>query len=472
MKLTRENLTKKFPKVEHLLSKELSDEYEFSIKEAVEMFEVGEDAEVDETIDLFLKLANEELENANEEPETTPQETQPKATKAPKAPKQPKAKKAEPVDNTKLVKTISADVAVAKSYVNLHNKKKTYKQLLSVYTKLNKAVVSGAVDSNKFTELLKQMQKSLGTALASMKKSETVEVTVDNFEEYKELATSEKKFIGVSLLARYINLVNTKDGANKKTRAKNLLVAMKSAKDKKKIESQYTKHINTCINNLEDENYKPIEVPFNLNGLGTIGEISSEILESCYNGLGGIVTANQLDNIDFETMPIPEQYRKMIGKASTNASIMLYGNPGGGKTSFVIDFAKNYAEMGKRVLLISKEEGINQTMQEKLRRYNAVGNRAYDNIFITDDIPTTIENYDIVIFDSVQSLQLEPEDLEKWQSLKAMKIYIFQCTKDGHFRGSKEYEHIIDCVLKADNGVITSTGCKNRFGGNGSFKIY
>jgi predicted ATP-dependent serine protease len=56
--------------------------------------------------------------------------------------------------------------------------------------------------------------------------------------------------------------------------------------------------------------------------------------------------------------------------------------------------------------------------------------------------------------------------------MNALRIYIFQVTKDGRFRGTNEFEHLVDCVLKAENGTITSKGCKNRFGGNGSVKVF
>lgn len=178
--------------------------------------------------------------------------------------------------------------------------------------------------------------------------------------------------------------------------------------------------------------------------------------------------ADELCSLNFPIAFIPYEMSKMIGNASPNGSIMIYGAPGGGKTSFVIQFAKLCAIADEDVLIISKEEGVNPTMKEKLIRFGA----NYPNIHIANDIPDNISSYHKVIFDSVQALQLEPSDLEKYIPFDTLKIYVFQSTKSGSYRGAREYEHIVDCVLKAEDGVVTSEGCKNRFGGRGSYKVY
>lgn len=385
-----------------------------------------------------------------------------------------KVNKSEIEDNATLVKTISKEVELFKSYANLNGKKVTYKQLFSLHTKLGKAIITGALDSATYQELLQAMHAKLGKAISSMKKNESVNITVENAEKYKEIGASEKLFVGVTLIKRYISLANmlNLDANKKETRRKNLLKAVNKALDDKNVEKQYIDYVKTIKKNLEDKNIDPITIDLSLSGIcGLAGEICDEILCGCNgcNGLGSIVSATELAAMNFDTVKIPAEYKKMIGNASRNGSIMLYGMAGGGKTSFSINFAKKCAELGQKVLIISKEEGINQTMQEKLARFNAVN----PNIFITDNIPTNTKNYDVVIFDSVQSLGLEPSDLEKHQkNLDALRIYIFQVTKDGKFRGANEFEHLVDCVLKAENGVITSSGCKNRFGGNGSVRVF
>ena len=398
-----------------------------------------------------------------------------KKVSAPKAKKAPKPK---PADNATLVKSISDEVSLFKSYARLHGKKATYRNLLSLHTKLGKAIVSGAIDSPRYRDMTAEMHEKVGAALAKMKKNETVNVNIDNVEKYREIGSSEKLFVGVTLIKRYISLANRigMDSSDREKQRKSLLEAVNKALADKKVEKAYVGLVSQVAEYLEDKSIRPLDVPLDgLSGLsGLSGEICSDIMSGCDEGgacgLGSIVSATELAKINFATVEIPQENREMIGTASRNGSIMLYGMPGGGKTSFSIGFAKRCAEMGQKVLIISKEEGINQTMQEKLRRFDAV----HPNIFITDNVPgDAMNDYDVVIFDSVQSLRLEPSDLEKHQkSMNALRIYIFQVTKDGRFRGTNEFEHLVDCVLRAENGTITSSGCKNRFGGNGSVKVF
>lgn len=396
----------------------------------------------------------------------------PKKEPKPKAKKEPKPK---PTDNAELVKSISDEVSLFKSYARLDGKKATYRNLLSLHSKLARAIVSGAIDSPRYREMTAAMHEKVGAALAKMKKTDTVFVNVENVEKYREIGNSEKLFVGVTLIKRYISLANRigMDSSDREKQRKNLLEAVNKALADKKVEKAYVSLVSQVAEYLEDKSIRPLDIP--LNGLselsGLSGEICNDIMSGCDGacGLGSIVSATDLAKINFDTVKIPQEYQKMIGKASRNGSIMLYGMAGGGKTSFSINFAKRCAEMGQKVLIISKEEGINQTMQEKLRRFDAVN----PNIFVTENIPTDTKDYDVVIFDSVQSLGLEPSDLEKHQkNLDALRIYIFQVTKDGRFRGANEFEHLVDCVLKANNGTITSSGCKNRFGGNDSVRVF
>lgn len=484
-KITIENLASEYENYKNLIKNE---EVRSAVREAIDdLLEFyGQDADITKAVDAAVEMVNMEIEEydshnskkeeSKPEPkpkaEPKPQKETPKKEPKPKAKKEPKPK---PTDNAELVKSISDEVSLFKSYARLHGKKATYRNLLSLHTKLGKAIVSGAIDSPRYREMTAEMHEKVGAALAKMKKNETVNVNIDNVEKYREIGSSEKLFVGVTLIKRYISLANRigMDSSDREKQRKSLLEAVNKALADKKVEKAYVGLVSQVAEYLEDKSIRPLDVPlaglFGLSGLS--GEICNDIMSGCDGacGLGSIVSATDLAKINFDTVKIPQEYQKMIGKASRNGSIMLYGMAGGGKTSFSINFAKRCAEMGQKVLIISKEEGINQTMQEKLRRFDAVN----PNIFVTENIPTDTKDYDVVIFDSVQSLGLEPADLEKHQkNLDALRIYIFQVTKDGRFRGANEFEHLVDCVLRAENGTITSSGCKNRFGGNGSVKVF
>ncbi len=79
-----------------------------------------------------------------------------------------------------------------------------------------------------------------------------------------------------------------------------------------------------------------------------------------------------------------------------------------------------------------------------------------------DGTPAHLDRFDVVFTDSVNTLGLEPEQLRKYPKSTAF-VYIFQTTKEGLFRGSQEFMHDVDTVIKVTN--MTAVAEKNRFGG-------
>ena len=61
--------------------------------------------------------------------------------------------------------------------------------------------------------------------------------------------------------------------------------------------------------------------------------------------------------------------------------------------------------------------------------------------------------YKFVVVDSVNHINISPEDLRKLRGLHPFKgfICILQSTKSGDFKGSNEYEHDADVSIKIDN---------------------
>jgi predicted ATP-dependent serine protease len=49
-------------------------------------------------------------------------------------------------------------------------------------------------------------------------------------------------------------------------------------------------------------------------------------------------------------------------------------------------------------------------------------------------------------------------------------IYICQTTKEGQYRGSREFEHFADVVIRVEQGVARAE--KNRFGGRTELNIF
>jgi hypothetical protein len=136
----------------------------------------------------------------------------------------------------------------------------------------------------------------------------------------------------------------------------------------------------------------------------------------------------------------------------------------------MIEFAQYLAnEKLKRVLFVSKEEGLNHTLKDKFFRMNAFS----PNIFISESIPADLSLYDYVFFDSVNQLQLSIEDVAelKKKNPNVSFMLIFQATVDGSYRGTKDFEHLVDVSVNINDQGYASAQ-KTRFGGNGTINVF
>ena len=493
-----ENFKELYPKVEKHINessrldvnpstKDLFDQY-YADKEFIE----SEAPEIVTSLQEFLAVWNKQIE-ANTKAAEKPKTEKPKETPKPKAEKPAKKEKKEAEPFTgEYVTEIAPAITILKSYLNMNGKTVEYKQLVSLRKRMNEAIITGKLDaSGTLRDIFMRCYASID--IDGMKPSQQIKMELSHPDKIKEVVDGEKLYTAVELVKKYQNLVarhsrGEKD-LNDTTAAKQIRKLLASLGD------NHSPVVETIRQNMATFALKPLTLTANdvkaqlglSGGLGSIPvlalKIIAEILgeywdklkakfhKSGTDGLGdnNVVSAAEIDTMSFETVKLPKKYNQLLGNVSKGASIMVYGKPGSGKSSFAIDLAKEFAAQGDKVLIVSKEEGVNQTMQEKLRRYNATS----PNIFVADDQLDDYSGYDLVIFDSVQSLQLEPSDIENnISAIDAMKVYIFQVTKEGMFRGANEFMHLVDCVVTASNGTVTTEGCKNRFGGCGTIKVY
>ena len=69
-------------------------------------------------------------------------------------------------------------------------------------------------------------------------------------------------------------------------------------------------------------------------------------------------------------------------------------------------------------------------------------------------------NYQFVVIDSINFINLEPEDVEvlKAENPGTAFITIQQATKGGQFRGSQQFAHNCDIIIEVIEGVAYHTG--------------
>ncbi len=160
------------------------------------------------------------------------------------------------------------------------------------------------------------------------------------------------------------------------------------------------------------------------------------------------------------------KYSKYFGKVAHNFDLMLHGQPGAGKTYFLLKFANFYAEKFGKVLFVSDEEFGTVTLQNKI---NETGSTS-KNLYFTKSLENVnLKDYVLVILDSITStgLTIKRYIQLRLQNNNTAFIGIVQKNKDGSFKGGKEWEHEVEIageLVFDDNGKRCIDVYKNRYG--------
>ena len=184
------------------------------------------------------------------------------------------------------------------------------------------------------------------------------------------------------------------------------------------------------------------------------GLIDSHFLKSVTDTRGVILEANDL------FCRLSEYPRaELIGKPQLNFSLMVWGQPGQGKSTFSIAFGNYLAQHFGKVAYLSSEEYGSYTLQDKLKRVGQISPK----LFFIKNLQEFKPTYDFLLIDSVNNFGL---GLEEYRALRAKYpnigiVLIMQATKGGQFRGEKAWEHDVDTVIKLEAGKAFTT--KNRF---------
>jgi hypothetical protein len=389
------------------------------------------------------------------------------------------------------VERIPDEIRFMRRYLSLNGKKKTKEDLLRFINALHRAIIEKRVrKSSPYAKQIQYIQEKLIKTYNAMTKPMLMQVSEKTTIEFKELIASEKVMPSVALIKRYISL-NGKYGVKEK--AQKLVDAMTRAWDKGKIgkTDKYFKvfdqmHFN--LNNyIKNKSQKILNIePTELNGL-------NGFLEGCGCEVNGHDGTDGLDGIDenstdvvaieakpkvmnsmdfqhmqFKTLGFVGKYRKLIGDPARGFSAMVYGRPKMGKSFLCVDFAGYLARNHGKVLYVAREEGLDMTLQEKLKAKDV----AHPNLFVAEEIPEDLKPYDFMFLDSVNKLGLSAGDLEALRFNNPGKsfIFVFQTTKDGHFRGANEFQHDVDIVIQVpEKGLAVQNG---RFNQGGEIQIF
>lgn len=436
-------------------------------------------------IDLYISKLNEYVEQ-NPPKQTTnsvkkettnrePKATQSKVHTAPKVKPIPTKK----VDTANQVEHIEDELKFIKRFTLLNGKTKTAEQVLGFLNSLQKAIIEKRIrKTSPYANEIKTIQEKLVQTYNAMDKSITIHLKPEPLTKMLKLVKSEKVMPSIKFIKRYVSLQGKTDI---KAKAQKLFEDMQKAVKVGVLTKtdKYADKVNAMYLNLYNLIYKPKQhnildiSKHELNGL--IG-----IINSCAcNGLDGIddedeqprnkvMSSVDFAKLQFDSIGFTGKWLNFIGDPAQGFTTMVFGKPKMGKSYLCIDFAGYLSRHHGKVLYVAKEEKLDATLQKKLNDTNV----KHPNLFVSDYLPNDLSDYDFVFIDSVNKMELQPNDLDE---LKANNpavsfIYVFQTTKEGNFRGSNHFQHDVDVVIEVpEKGKATQNG---RFNQGGEMQIF
>lgn len=172
-----------------------------------------------------------------------------------------------------------------------------------------------------------------------------------------------------------------------------------------------------------------------------------------------------------DVLEFTDKWFEIFGKPSPDFSMMFSGEPGSGKTSFLLEFAYYLASTFGKTLYISSEEFGSKTLMDKLKfviTKNIYKGKKVDEIEVPKNLFfakgfTDLLDYDFIIIDSVTELDLDIQEFREIKDIYPDKAFVLvlQHTKAKLYRGTKEWEHEVSLYADIDKGIIDVK--KNRY---------
>jgi hypothetical protein len=373
----------------------------------------------------------------------------------------PKAEKPQP----KSVARIAPDVAFIKRYVNLHKKTKTKRQIFDFIRAIQKAIVEEVLrKTDRYAPQIQSIQRQLMACYKEMGRSIKIKLNERTLQQYKAIAESVVVSNSVKIFKDFLRFRASPDLDT----AESILLKCETPTTdlEKSVVNSLTNYIKKGTCRISEQA---------LNGIyQAVGETPTEkkgVKKNVVQNANVIVNSLDFAEMEFETLPFTGDFERLIGTPTANFVAMVFGSPGGGKTTLCLMLAEYLCNNhDKQAIFSTIEEGINHTFQAKLKRIKA----AHKNLSIANHLPENLEPFDVIILDSVNKFGFDSKKLHSLRQEYPEKIWIwiFQTTKNGLFKGEQEYEHDCDVVVKVLGGVATTEDQKNRFGGHDTLVVY
>jgi len=426
---------------------------------------------IKKVVDLYISKLNEHLKpKAESKVSKTKQPTKKKVSTTKSSSARSKVKidpKAEKVES------YSWEHKFIKRFINMDGKAKTRNQIRLFINALQKAIREKRIDKNsKYAKEIMDIQDSLirfHGRFKSDNQKEVVSYTEKTKGKYLTILGKQIELLSVKLIKSYINLqgkvIENKKAKNLHNRIANAINKGKlSKKDKYWDEvDSILKQLKTFVKKNPTSGILSIETK-TLNGLESIVGCPCET--ESLNGIGNVPNDVIMSSVDvlklnFKKLGFTGKWLDFIGNPARNFSMMIFGQPKFGKSILAISFASYLANNFGTVLYVAREEGIDDTLQEKLEKV------AHPDLFVVGSLPEDLERFDFIFLDSINKLGMSPEEIDALRAKYPNKgfVSVFQTRKDGNFRGSQEFQHDVDVVVEVpERGRAIQFGRYNQGG--------
>lgn len=173
----------------------------------------------------------------------------------------------------------------------------------------------------------------------------------------------------------------------------------------------------------------------------------------------GPVSASALKAVPFKRIELHGRFKKDICRLNSDTQVMVWGSPGEGKTGYCLLLADSLARhSGLKVLYVAAEEFGRSTFSEKLKDLASAGTPVdHPNLFFHGSIDVDCSAYGAVVIDSVQEVGMDLPAYKEWAKKYpgVVKVIVVQSTKDGDFRGGKDWEHEVDVAGQVINRKLS-----------------
>lgn len=154
-----------------------------------------------------------------------------------------------------------------------------------------------------------------------------------------------------------------------------------------------------------------------------------------------IFNVRSIQERKFDTINLGENYTALFGKPESKFTAMFYGASGSGKSVAALQLADYYATHIGKALYNSHEERVNQTIQERIAKFNITSGKLYfGNALSFDEMVDKIQKnyYRAVFIDSVQYMDFTYEQFKQLRQHFAKRKLAIVMVSFGNTLGSPD----------------------------------